>query len=201
MAKKNTNRSNNQQQNKENKQAIPEEVKTDEPALTNVELEDLDKTTAEDEVVDQEDVEKTPEEVSAPEESVEEATPEAQNEEAPASEEVVEPKKEELPQGNIPDDPVTIAKPEEVKNTEKPAMNTAPTVSATAKPKSFKAGNAIRLTNEPLYNSASNQKPMKKITGIYFIYDDVSLNGRHRITDKRGYVRKGVHHIVGWIKE
>lgn len=70
----------------------------------------------------------------------------------------------------------------------------------TRKITSVKAGMAIKLVNEPLYNNAGSTRCIRNITGTYFVYDDIVRKGYFRICKKSEHVRKGLQHIIGYIK-
>lgn len=91
---------------------------------------------------------------------------------------------------------LSASKPDHVNNS---------TGSTTAKPVSkknnFKAGGILDLVNEPLYSSPYGTRPLKKITGRYYIYDGVNRNGYYRITDKKANVKRDLKYIIGYIKK
>ncbi len=73
---------------------------------------------------------------------------------------------------------------------EKPDKSTTPTA------KTYKAGEAVQLSNTALYGSSTTSQPANHLTGTYYIHiaDDV-LNGRIRITTP-----KGCSAVTGWVK-
>lgn len=202
MAKKrNTNNTNSQKKTEE----IVEEVKTD-AEDTVVETEDI--ATPSDSV----DVEETTEDAVQESEVAEEATEEVSEE--VVEEEVVEeskeiegtpadsaPKSEDLPKETIPEETKTV-------NTATPIVATDPVAAPTSQKnasktakitKTYVAGQGVKLVDEPLYNIAGSAKPFKRITGVFYIYDDKCVQGRYRITDQRSKVRKGINNIIGYI--
>ena len=56
--------------------------------------------------------------------------------------------------------------------------------------KSIKKGDAVVLTDEPLYANATTAKVTKHISGTYYIYDGKKIDGRYRITNSRARVGK-----------
>ena len=50
--------------------------------------------------------------------------------------------------------------------------------------KSYKKGDAVKFTKKPLFLTASSKKAIRNVTGTYYIYDGVKINGRYRITNK-----------------
>lgn len=63
------------------------------------------------------------------------------------------------------------------------------------------AGDAVTLTNEPLYASARTRSPSGKLNGTYFLYDGKAVDGRCRVTNKAGSVgrRPAIWFVTGWI--
>ena len=210
MAKKrNTNNTNSQKKTEE----IVEEVKTD---AEDTVAETEDTATPSDSV----DVEETTEDAVQESEVAEEAESDAADEpteevsEEVVEEEVVEeskeikgtpadsaPKSEDLPKETIPEETKTI-------NTATPIVATDPVAAPTSQKnasktakitKTYVAGQGVKLVDEPLYNIAGSAKPFKRITGVFYIYDDKCVQGRYRITDQRSKVRKGINNIIGYI--
>ena len=70
-----------------------------------------------------------------------------------------------------------------------------------SKKNNFKAGGILDLVNEPLYSSPYGTRPLKKITGRYYVYDGVNRNGYYRITDKKANVKRDLKYIIGYIKK
>lgn len=211
MAKKrNTNNTNSQKKTEE----VVEEVKTD-AEDTVVETEDA--ATPSDSVDVEETTEDAVQESEVAEEAVESDAANESTEEV--SEEVVEkevveeskeikgtpadsaPKSEDLPKETIPEETKTI-------NTATPIVATDPVAAPTSQKnasktakitKTYVAGQGVKLVDEPLYNIAGSAKPFKRITGVFYIYDDKCVQGRYRITDQRSKVRKGINNIIGYI--
>ena len=213
MAKKrNTNNTNSQKKTEE----IVEEVKTD-AEDTVVETEDT--ATPSDSI----DVEETTEDAvhesevdevavdsdsDAANESTEEVSEEVVEEEVVEESKEIEgtpadsaPKSEDLPKETIPEETKTI-------NTATPIVATDPVAAPTSQKnasktakitKTYVAGQGVKLVDEPLYNIAGSAKPFKRITGVFYIYDDKCVQGRYRITDQRSKVRKGINNIIGYI--
>ncbi len=79
------------------------------------------------------------------------------------------------------------------KATDKPSEQVKP---ATPTVKTYKAGEAVQLSNTALYGSSTTSQPANHLTGTYYIHtaDDV-LNGRIRITTP-----KGCSTVTGWVK-
>lgn len=67
--------------------------------------------------------------------------------------------------------------------------------------KNIKKGDAIVLKKEPLYANASTKKVSRYISGTYYIYDGVEINGRYRITNNRKRVGKkpAALNVTGYI--
>jgi lyzozyme M1 (1,4-beta-N-acetylmuramidase) len=80
-----------------------------------------------------------------------------------------------------------------IKATDKPSEQVKP---ATPTVKTYKAGEAVQLSNTALYGSSTTSQPANHLTGTYYIHtaDDV-LNGRIRITTP-----KGCSAVTGWVK-
>ncbi|MBO4338669.1 MAG: glycoside hydrolase family 25 protein [Clostridia bacterium] len=65
----------------------------------------------------------------------------------------------------------------------------------------YEKGDEITLKNTPVYVSSTAKSPAAKITGKYYIYDGIKINGRYRITNsKRNVGRKPmINYVTGWI--
>lgn len=66
---------------------------------------------------------------------------------------------------------------------------------------SYLKGKSLSLNGVPLYSSATSLKTVKKLTGTYFVYDGIRINGRIRITNRKSFVGKkpvGMF-TTGWI--
>ena len=48
-------------------------------------------------------------------------------------------------------------------------------------------GDPVVLNESPLYVSSTASKPVKYVTGIYYLYDGVKIHNRYRITNKKKY--------------
>ena len=56
----------------------------------------------------------------------------------------------------------------------------------------------VKLTNEPLYSTATSKTPANHVTGTYYYWDDETVSGRRRITNRKD--RIGVAgQVTGWI--
>ena len=71
------------------------------------------------------------------------------------------------------------------------------------KPQNHYKGELLTLNKTPVYVSAYSQKASGTLTGTYFIYDGIRINGRYRVTVKASYVgRKPIGRFVtGFINE
>lgn len=76
----------------------------------------------------------------------------------------------------------------------KPA--TKPTVSSSAQ---YKAGQAVKLSNTPLYATSVETKVSSTKTGTFYIWSSNVVNGRIRITNSKANVGKSGQ-VTGWIK-
>ena len=68
---------------------------------------------------------------------------------------------------------------------------------------SRKAGDVVTIkTAAPLYASSSTKKSTRKITGNYYLYDGIKVNGRYRITISAKRVKKwpAAVNVTGWIE-
>lgn len=63
------------------------------------------------------------------------------------------------------------------------------------------AGEALKLTDEPLYTSARTPYPSGKANGTYYLYDAEAVDGRYRVTNKPANVgrRPALWFVSGWI--
>lgn len=67
--------------------------------------------------------------------------------------------------------------------------------------KVYKVGDKINLKNKPIYVSASAKFSTRNVTGEYFIYDGINVNGRYRITNAKENCNKqptGLY-VTGWV--
>lgn len=64
-----------------------------------------------------------------------------------------------------------------------------------------KAGDALKLSNCPLYADSYTSKVSNRITGTYYLYDGVLKQNRYRITNKAANVGKKPigSYVTGWI--
>lgn len=83
-----------------------------------------------------------------------------------------------------------------LKAKEEPKPIAKPTV------KTYKKGDAVKLTKKPLFISASAKKSVSTKTGTYYIYDGIKTNGRYRITNKLANCGKKptALYVTGWIE-
>ena len=67
---------------------------------------------------------------------------------------------------------------------------------------SYAKGSAVQLKHEPLYASATIEKPTINISGTFYIYDGAKIHGRYRITNKRSSCGKKptAKYVTGFIK-
>lgn len=56
--------------------------------------------------------------------------------------------------------------------------------------KNIKKGDAVVLTKEPLYATATTSRISKYVSGTYYIYDGKKIDGRYRITNSKARVGK-----------
>lgn len=68
--------------------------------------------------------------------------------------------------------------------------------------KTYKKGDAVKLSNTPLYASSTAGKAVSTKSGTYYIYDGIKTNGRYRITNKAANCGKTpvASYVTGWIK-
>jgi GH25 family lysozyme M1 (1,4-beta-N-acetylmuramidase) len=68
--------------------------------------------------------------------------------------------------------------------------------------KEYKKGDAVTLKKAPLYISASAKTPSNYLTGKYYIYDGVKINGRYRITNAKKNVGRlpMINYVTGWVE-
>ena len=59
-------------------------------------------------------------------------------------------------------------------------------------------GEAVKLTNEPLYRSSTRTEPSNHVTGTYWLTDGKLIKGRVRICDDPEDVGD-INHVIGWI--
>lgn len=81
--------------------------------------------------------------------------------------------------------------------TTKKTTTTKQTTTKKTTAKTFKAGEAVKLSKTYVYISSGSSFNMGKKTGTYYIYSSSVSNGRIRITSKKKYVGKGI--ISGWV--
>ncbi len=67
--------------------------------------------------------------------------------------------------------------------------------------KTFKAGDAVKLNNTPLYTSSTNKAFAAKRSGIYYIYDGKDFSGRLRVTNEAEKCGKtpAAHYVSGYV--
>ena len=80
--------------------------------------------------------------------------------------------------------------------TDTPAKPSEPAKPATPTVKTYKAGDAVQLSNTALYSSSTTSQPANHLTGTYYVHDaDDTVNGRIRVTTP-----KGCSAVTGWVK-
>ncbi|MBP5410810.1 MAG: C40 family peptidase [Lachnospiraceae bacterium] len=62
----------------------------------------------------------------------------------------------------------------------------------------LKPGEALQLTNEPLYASSTRKEPSNHVTGVYYLTDGKLYKGRVRICDEPDDVGE-INRVIGWI--
>lgn len=62
----------------------------------------------------------------------------------------------------------------------------------------LKTGEELRLERAPLYVSARATRPETTVTGRYYVWDDVVIHGRIRITNSRETVGNAAQ-VTGWV--
>lgn len=69
-------------------------------------------------------------------------------------------------------------------------------------PKTYNKGHELQLNNAPIYASATAKQASGKISGKYYIYDGIKLNGRYRITNSKANVGKNPisQYVTGFIQ-
>lgn len=88
----------------------------------------------------------------------------------------------------------------DVKEPKKATISTVATTTTTASntSTSLKAGQAVALSNTPIYNTASTASVASRRTGTYYLWDAKPINGRIRITNTAA--RVGVaNQVTGWM--
>lgn len=83
----------------------------------------------------------------------------------------------------------------------KPETSSKPNTSVNEQ-KNYSAGTEINLNNTPIYASATTNTASANKTGKYYIYSNVIINGRIRITNLSTNVGKTPvgNYVTGWIK-
>lgn len=63
-------------------------------------------------------------------------------------------------------------------------------------------GKKVVLKSIPLYATSTSTAVIKRLTGVYYLYDGVAVNGRYRITTDKNYCGKSPvgAYVTGWIK-
>ena len=72
---------------------------------------------------------------------------------------------------------------------------------AEPKIRGMQAGDAVKLSHEPLYSSARTRYPSGRANGTYYLYDAETVDGRYRVTNKPGSVgrKPAAWFVSGWI--
>jgi GH25 family lysozyme M1 (1,4-beta-N-acetylmuramidase) len=68
--------------------------------------------------------------------------------------------------------------------------------------KVYKKGDAVVLRNTPVYVSATATQKAGTLSGTYYIYDGIRINGRYRITNSKRNVGRlpMINYVTGWVK-
>lgn len=63
------------------------------------------------------------------------------------------------------------------------------------------AGRSITLNNAPLYYTSVDKKPVRKVSGHYYLYDGINVAGRYRITNLQSRCGKTPvgKNVTGWV--
>lgn len=63
------------------------------------------------------------------------------------------------------------------------------------------AGTSVTLNNVPLYYTSVDKKPVRRISGHYFLYDGINVAGRYRITNPKSRCGKTPvgKNVTGWV--
>lgn len=63
------------------------------------------------------------------------------------------------------------------------------------------AGASVTLNNAPLYYTSVDKKPVRKVSGHYFLYDGINVAGRYRITNLKSRCGKTPvgKNVTGWV--
>lgn len=63
------------------------------------------------------------------------------------------------------------------------------------------AGDAVKLTDAPLYTSARTRFSSGRVSGTYYLYDGKAVDGRYRVTNRYANVgrKPAVWFVSGWI--
>lgn len=63
------------------------------------------------------------------------------------------------------------------------------------------AGVSVTLNNAPLYYTSVDKKPVRRISGHYFLYDGINVAGRYRITNLQSRCGKTPvgKNVTGWV--
>lgn len=63
------------------------------------------------------------------------------------------------------------------------------------------AGASVTLNNAPLYYTSVDKKPVRRISGHYFLYDGINVAGRYRITNLQSRCGKTPvgKNVTGWV--
>lgn len=69
--------------------------------------------------------------------------------------------------------------------------------------KNLTSGTMVSLDNTPIYISATAKNYERKLTGTYYIYDGIEMNGRYRITNSVSNVKKRPvsNYVTGYVKK
>ena len=72
---------------------------------------------------------------------------------------------------------------------------------APQQPKTYRKGQEVILDKTPVYYASGDKKPTAQLTGRFYIYDGVCVNGKYRITMKAAWCgRKPIaKYVTAWI--
>jgi len=83
--------------------------------------------------------------------------------------------------------------------------STKPSTGTTTKPtvKTYKKGDAVKLSGALLYASATDKKVRARKSGTYYIYDGKEQSGRYRVTIKKSFCGKWpmALFVTGWVSK
>lgn len=86
----------------------------------------------------------------------------------------------------------------DAKAVEKPQATVKPTTNNTTTSAAYKAGQAVKLSNTPVYNTATTASVASRKTGTYYLWSAEVISKRIRITNTAERVGKAGQ-VTGWI--